>query len=241
MSDQPIVNEEFRFSKVVFFGRSLSEYINMFDLHLGEMTGLSVFDCASGPAAFAFEAAAHGISVTACDPMYAHTLPDLRVIVDAHAEAVRSRQVEMMDLFHPEVVSVGERRKAMEVFLNDFESGKKDGRYVAGTLPALPFPDQSFDMALQGNLLFLYSDVASGGMLESSPFDYEFHKRSVFELMRLVKRDLRIYPLQAPRVSSHKYLEPLMTECRNAGFEAEVLPVAERDIIGSEFMLRISR
>lgn len=241
MGGESIVNDEFKFSRVVFFGRSISEYVDMFDLDLEQLRGLAILDCAAGPAAFAAEAAAQSIHVTACDPMYEHTLPELRAMVDAHAEAVRARQIEMMDLFHNEVVSVSDRRIAMEVFLNDFEQGKRVGRYQTCTLPTLPFPDQAFEIALSGNLLFLYSDTESGGMLEGSPFDYEFHRRSIFELVRLVKRDVRIYPLQGPRVTTHKYIEPIIAECRKDGLKAEVLPVAQRDIIGAENMLRISR
>ncbi len=49
----------------------------------------------------------------------------------------------------------------MRLFLEDFEEGKKQGRYIAGELPELPFDDNSFDLAHVSHLLFLYSEQLS--------------------------------------------------------------------------------
>jgi hypothetical protein len=45
----------------------------------------------------------------------------------------------------------------MQVFLNDYEQGKAEGRYVDAELPTLPFADKTFDIALCSHLLFVYS------------------------------------------------------------------------------------
>jgi hypothetical protein len=238
-----VINAEsdFEFSNVLFFGRDISEYVAMFNLDLPAMRGSTVLDCSSGPAAFARQAADLGITVTACDPMYERDPAELVSTVNDHCAAVSEKQERNRSLFHDELVPVSERRIAMEKFLEDFPYGKSNGRYVAGRLPELPFGDSEFDMTLCGNLLFIYSDTASGGMMESSPMDYAFHKSAVFELLRVTRGEDRIYPLQAPNVREHTYLHPLIEELSNAGFTTELQPVPQRDIIGAEHLLRICR
>src|SRR5262249_28259326 len=49
------------------------------------------------------------------------------------------------------------RLAAMRLFLADFETGKQEGRYVAASLPKLPFAGGRFTLAVVSHLLFLYS------------------------------------------------------------------------------------
>ncbi|HEY9791599.1 MAG TPA: hypothetical protein V6D22_14445 [Candidatus Obscuribacterales bacterium] len=230
--------EKFEFARVVFFGRGLGEYVDMFNLDLNGLKGQRVLDCAGGPAAFAKEAAQAGIEVVACDPMYAETADKLRHVVDSDAAAVTVKQQANPQTLHTNYVSTSERRKSMEIFLQDFAAAPR-GRYVSGRLPTLPFDDNSFDFALSANLLFIYSDIASGGMLESSPLDLEFHLRSTTELLRIARKELRLYPLQGANAKGHAYLAPLMDECTAQGHLASVVPVRQRDLVGAESMLRI--
>src|SRR4030095_9977570 len=78
------------------------------------------------------------------------------------------------------------RMAAMQEFLDDFTDGKAEGRYVEAELPALPFADSSFDLAVCSHLLFLYS----------SQLGEAFHQQAVQELCR-VAREVRIFPLLA--------------------------------------------
>jgi hypothetical protein len=233
---------DFRFGEVVFFGRSIEEYVSMFDLALDAMQGMKILDCPGGPAAFASQAAARNIAVTACDPLYAESdVEALRAVVDTHAQNVARKQVVNRALFHPELTPTSVRREAMELFLHDYIKGKSEGRYVYGQLPKLPFDDLAFDLVLSANLLFIYSDTICGGMLEHSPFDYEFHKRSIDELLRVSKQELRIYPLKGPGTGVHQFLQPLTSELEGAGYHVSIRNVAQRDIIGAEQMMVIRR
>ncbi len=45
----------------------------------------------------------------------------------------------------------------MNDFLADYRAGRQEGRYVDAALPALPFDDLAFDLALCSHLLFLYT------------------------------------------------------------------------------------
>lgn len=231
--------KQFSFDDVVFFGRSIDEYVSMFDLDLSDLQGKIVLDCSAGPSAFAAQAEDHGITVIACDPRYDQDGSSLALMVDEHAEQVQQKQVRARHLFHPELVSVAERKLAMKTFLQDYESGKTSGRYVCGALPKLPFSDRTFDLVLCANLLFIYSDASVGGLMQGSPFDYQFHLNSIRELLRVTRHEVRIYPLQGTDVVEHAWLRPIMRDLEQSGFVAQLRSVPQRDIIGAEEMLRI--
>lgn len=72
---------------------------------------------------------------------------------------------------------------AMKNFLNDFEVGKRDKRYVYAGLPVLPFADHQFDLSLSSHFLFLYNDNLS----------LEFHLQAINEMLR-VSKEVRIFP-----------------------------------------------
>jgi hypothetical protein len=205
------------------------------------LAGKTVLDCCAGPAAFAMQAQEWNIHVTACDQRYGQSAEDLRQTVDSDAISVLNKQKKTPEYFHKELVPVESRRQAMELFLQDYERNLGSGRYVFATLPVLPFPDQRFALALCANFLFIYSSIESGGMMENSPFDYQFHQDSIAELLRVSKGDVRLYPLQGPKMTEHKYLQPIRQYFSDQGFEVQIEPVRQRDIIGAEKMLRIGR
>ena len=49
----------------------------------------------------------------------------------------------------------------MDRFLDDYDVGRLEGRYVAAEFPAIPFDDCSFDLAVCSHFLFLYSEHLS--------------------------------------------------------------------------------
>ncbi len=67
-------------------------------------------------------------------------------------------------------------------------------------------------MVVCGNLLFLYSDVESGGILENSQFDYLFHHRAIHEMLRIAQREVRIYPVVGPNKGRHPFIEELLED-----------------------------
>lgn len=50
------------------------------------------------------------------------------------------------------------RLSAMSAFLEDFGQDTARPRYIPGSLPMLPFPDKTFELALCSHFLFLYSE-----------------------------------------------------------------------------------
>jgi Methyltransferase domain len=100
------------------------------------------------------------------------------------------------------------RMEAMQNFLADFEAGRLQGRYIQADLPALPFPDKSFDLAVCSHFLFLYSEQLTA----------EFHQAAIIELCR-VASEVRIFPLLALGGRPSPHISPV-TEClRSQGLE----------------------
>jgi hypothetical protein len=90
------------------------------------------------------------------------------------------------------------------IHLADCETGKSEGRYVDAELPALPFDDGEFDLALCSHFLFLYSEQ----------FSEEFHLAAIREMNR-VAGEVRIFPLLALGGAHSPYLEPVSHQLRN--------------------------
>jgi hypothetical protein len=221
---------QFSFEKVLFFGRSVDEYRTMFNFVPEDYRGKRVLDCCGGPAALTATAPSWGIDVTACDPLYASTAGEMRARADEDAGIVDELQAKTLDLFDDAVRRAARRRDDMNTFLADFESGKQAGRYVTASLPELPFADNTFDLTLCGNFLFLYSSIESGGILNGSPFDYSFHLKSLRELSRVTKGETRLYPLNGPEVERHGYLDSLIAALTADGITCELVSVEHKDI-----------
>jgi hypothetical protein len=74
------------------------------------------------------------------------------------------------------------RLDALRRFLTNFDKGKREGRYVAASLPTLPFADGQFSLALVSHLRFLYSEQ----------FDLDSHIAAFEELLRLA-HEVRVF------------------------------------------------
>jgi hypothetical protein len=180
-----------KLNEVIPWGRSFEEYTRMFALTEEDLAG-SILGCGDGPASFNAEATALGHRVVSCDPIYAFSAGEIERRVEDCYDTVISQVKRDPDSFvwsyFRDPDHLGEcRLAAMRRFLADFEAGKREGRYVAASLPGLPFPDGRFSLALVSHLLFL----------DSGQLDLGFHVASLGELLR-VAREARVFPLLAP-------------------------------------------
>lgn len=236
------INDTFAFHKVLFFGRTLCEYLGMFNVEIAKLKGQRVLDCPAGPASFVAECRQQGIQAVGCDPMYGEDKSTLSALIEREREECLARQARVRHLFDEEK-PVDDYRSAklaaFERFIEDYDTGLKEGRYMRAGLPELPFSDAAFDLALSSNFLFLYSDYQEGGMLIDSPFNYEFHLKAVLELLRVAK-DVRIYPLKGPHKDAHSFVWRIVEHLSSCGFCAEVVAVPYRDVKGAHHMLRIT-
>ncbi len=168
--------------------RSLAEYRAMFALTEDDLRG-RVLDCPGGAAGFTGEIAELGVSAVAVDPFYA--LPAKQVCETALADTDRGNawsathgEMYLWDWYDgdPEVHR-RIRHDAVRRFGADLEA--HPDRYVAAGLPALPFPDNDFDLVLSSHLLFTYADR----------LDTDFHLAALAELARVSRGEVRVYPL----------------------------------------------
>ncbi len=220
--------------RVVFLGRSLAEYQRIWGLSPGDLIGQRVLDCPCGPAGFVAGCRASGVEAVGCDPVLALELEEIRRLgerdrLDTAAALAASDAV--LASHDPEAWNL-EKTRSLRTFLEDFavhgpHGPDADGRYVAASLPNLPFADQAFDLVLSAHFLFTYAPAEAGGMVEAAlAFDLQFHLAAAGELARVSAKELRLYPIYAadsghPRL--HPFLEPVRGRLVELGFATEVV------------------
>lgn len=239
-------SEPFQLERVACFGRSFDEYTEMLGLNCAELIGTSILDCAGGPSSFTAEANRKGIKAVACDPVYALHVDD--IITNAEhdipaciRETQKHRERFMRENSEEDIVFLNEKMKALKTFSDDFRKIDACRRYIPSAFPHLPFFDSSFDMVVCANLLFLYSNIETGGILPASIFDYKFHQRSLCEMIRICRKEVRIYPIVGPNSQKHPYIEALFDDPTFFDFEMEIVPVSFKDVRGACQMLKISK
>jgi hypothetical protein len=223
----------FTLAEVVPWGRSFDEYRRMFALSDVDTIRRSILGCADGPASFNAEATRRGMRVTSCDPLYRFSAPEIRGrIEDTYQTMLEQARLNASDFIWNAIPSVEElgrlRMAAMSEFLDDYEYGKRDGRYVDAALPQLPFGNAAFDLALCSHFLFLYT----------SQLGAAFHRAAIPELCR-VASEVRIFPLHALDGRRSPYVDENVAALREAGFDVALERVPYEFQRGADEMMRI--
>lgn len=221
---------KFTLEKIVPWGRSYNEYVNMFTLTENDLTQ-SILGCGDGPAAFNSEMTQRGGTVISVDPIYVFDSAQLRERIAETFEAVMDQMSKSKnDYIWDAIRSVEDlgtvRMSAMEKFLVDYDTGKQEGRYVAGELPTLQFDDGQFDIALSSHFLFLYSPHLST----------DFHIQALTEMLR-VSREVRVFPLLSLDGTVSSHLPAVTKQFESNGFEIEIRRVSYEFQRGGNEML----
>ncbi|MDG2030712.1 MAG: hypothetical protein P8J45_06895 [Phycisphaerales bacterium] len=216
----------FKLDHAVFFGRTWDECLGMFALKDTDLSGLRILDCPGGPDALVAEGIKRDLDILAVDPQY-------DMSIDVLAAQGRKEIVETMEQWQQDPGTAWDQEKADEFkrlkleALNSFISafGEHPERYVFGSLPELPFEDDSFDLALSGNFLFVYASVERGGLMSNDQLGLDFHLEAVRELVR-VASEVRMFPSFAvtgpPR--RQEFVEPVMEALRSDGHQVDFVP-----------------
>ncbi len=222
----------FNLEQVVPWGRSYEEYVAMFALS-NEDFDQSILGIGDGPASFNAVMSERGGQIVSADPLYAFSGLQIRGRIDAIYDDMIEQVAENAQHLRLERFGSAEalglaRLSAMERFLSDYDDGLRQKRYLNAALPALPFGDRRFDLALCSHLLFLYSDQ----------LDLDFHLASLVELCR-VAREVRVFPLfdLSHRVSKH--LQVALGKLSELGCRSNIEEVDYEFQIGAKHMLRI--
>ena len=221
------MSTEFSVPEVAFFGRTYSEYLQMFALDEGALRGRSILDCPCGPAAFVANACASGLNVVGCDPLFQFAPDELLARATANINDVFARLALATDslTFRDPVKFRKDKFDALDEFIADYRHSRGT-RYLHAALPTLPFADGAFDVVLSSNFLFCYSGITNGGLLEDDRFDLPFHLRSITELARVTRGEIRMAPTHAMQMPprQHPYMDAAMAHLETLGFHAEIRP-----------------
>jgi hypothetical protein len=197
-----------QYKDIMPWGRNFDEYTCMFDLTTSELS-LHILGCGDGPASFNVECNERGGHVISVDPLYSFSLGAIeKRIGETYDEVIRQTRSNQDRYIWNAISSPDElgriRMEAMQRFLTSYEEGKVQGWYVPGELPYLPFANQTFDLALSGHFLFLYTDNLT----------LEFHLSAIPEMLR-VAREVRIFPLLDVNAQESCYLMGVLETFQN--------------------------
>jgi hypothetical protein len=167
--------------------RSFEEYRAMFAITDAELAG-TILDCPGGGSSFTAHANALGVRALAADPVYDRSPESVGRLAmaethrgSAHTAAGSDRYV--WNFYGDLAGHMTIRQSSAAVFAADIVS--RPGRYVAASLPELPFPDSQFDLVLSSHFLFTYADRLSA----------RFHLAALHELHRVARGEVRVFPL----------------------------------------------
>jgi hypothetical protein len=207
-----------KLSKAVPWGRSLSEYRKMFSLTDRDLDK-KILGCGDGPACFNAELSQAGGNIISVDPLYQFDAAQIRARIDAVYPEIMEQVLKNQDDYVWNSISSPEelgtiRLAAMQTFLNDYETGKKDIRYINASLPELPFEKKEFELALCSHFLFLYSEQVN----------LEQHIASMKELCR-VANEVRIFPLLSLDNNQSNHLNPVRSALADNDIDTSLVPV----------------
>ena len=222
----------FTLEKVVPWGRSYDEYLRMFALTENDL-GRQIIGCGDGPASFNAELSQRGGHIISVDPIYIFDVNQINSrIAETYEDVMVQTRKNKNEFIWESIPSVGDlgriRMSAMQTFLEDFDAGKREGRYIAGELPSLPFDRGQFDIALSSHFLFLYSTHLST----------EFHLQALKEMLR-VAHEVRVFPLLMLDGAPSPHLAYVTEQIANDGFYVELKQVPYEFQRGGNEMLVI--
>ena len=218
---------------VVLLGRTFEEYRRYFLLNPDHLVGKRVLDVAGGVSSFCAEGNELGIKVTAFDPIYSMPAQKIRERSEPDLESVyqtigRVPTYRWGFYENPDYMRVL-RARASAIFFSDYKIHPE--RYIAGQLPRLPFADAEFDLTLVSYLLFAYQDR----------FDYEFHRDSILEIMRVTRGEAKIYPTVTFEAQPSEYIPMLQSDPMLGGFGFEEIKTDFEFLVNSNSFLKVAR
>lgn len=226
-------NSKLDIDRIIFIGRTFDEYIDMFKLKLVDLTNKKLLDCPAGACSFTALGRAHGLEVKACDIAYTFKTTDLY----AKGKQDIAHTMEKMELsksnynwnyFKTTDDLKTHRLHALEDCTKDMS--RYPYSYKAVSLPELPYEDNEFDVLLSAHFLFMYSDK----------LDYDFHIRTINEMLRVTKEEIRIFPLINLKGERYEYLNNLIKYLNDLGYTTEEVNVNYEFQMNGNTMLKIT-
>ena len=186
--------------------RSYGEYEKMFLLEDDFLKKGKILDVAAGASSFVAEANERGYDAVAVDPLYDLTVEQMTLHGQKEMKEATKKLAKNISSFSWDSYKDLEehdtiREDSLKLFLDHYKENSIKKRFITGTLPNLPFEDETFSLVLCNHFLFLYQ----------KQFDLEFHLQAIREIIRVTKKGgmIRIYPLVGFKNERYPYLEEL--------------------------------
>ncbi|TXC86026.1 class I SAM-dependent methyltransferase [Metabacillus litoralis] len=200
--------------------RSYQEYKDMFMLDERILKKGSILDVASGASSFITDVNNNGNVGIAIDPLYQLSAYEMEKLGKREIQLSSDKLANVQDSFlwdyytsldqHIEI-----RQKSFQKFIESYTHEKGES-YISGSLPHLPFADDSFSLILCNHFLFLYQDQ----------FDFTFHVNALNEMIRVLEYggEIRIYPIVGFKNELYPYLDELKLEIEKNEVEFDLIP-----------------
>ncbi len=172
------------FSEITLWGKNLEESKNMFGLTASDLEK-KIAGFADGASSLNCELTRMGKSIISLDPVYSFPKSHLEACFN---KVFKQSLVYIKELPGKEQAKLKKiesaRKRTAKLFLEDYETGKKEGRYIQYSLPQkTAFANLSFDLGLCSNFILLYEELG-----------IDFHLAALTEMLR-VCREVRIFPV----------------------------------------------
>lgn len=207
----------FELTNIVPWGRNFEEYTKMFSLANDDLDK-RIISFGDGPASFNAEMTQLNKTVVSIDPIYQFSKEELKQRITETKEAVIEQTrlnysnftwKNIRDIDHLEET----RMNAMAKFIDDFEQGKKERRYVPHELPEpAPFNTLEFGLGLSSHFLLLYSQLG-----------VQFHIDTIKEMLRICS-EIRVFPILNLNAGKSEVL-PYILEYFNTKYLISIIDV----------------
>lgn len=187
---------------------SLADYRRVFDLTEQDLQK-KLLDFPSGISSVNAELHALGYSIISADPIY--------------NLSIQAMQTEVKQILEQLIAQIGEHehaetiilqwRQSTELFLADYELGKKQGRYRTHSLPPFEKVEQTFELLLCPDFLF------------DSLISLEFSSQDIMNELCKLAAEVRIFPLPEAKTAVAAELGPIMLAFQQRNFGVEIRAV----------------
>ena len=210
--------------------RSYGEYVAMFDLDDSALDGRRVLDCSAGASSFVAQACRRGAAAVAVDPAYALSREELadtarRGLYDGNAIWTQHANRFTWAWYGSSDARDRMRSRALAEFVLDLSTNPD--RYVAASLPLLPYDAGAFDLAVCSHLLFTWADQLGR----------DWHREALLELAR-VATEVRVFPTVLRGAGEPvPFWDELMGDLQAAGLVTDQRKVPYEFQVGADTML----
>jgi len=227
-------NEKLDIGRIVFIGRTYEEYLSMFNLSLNKLKDKKILDCPAGACSFTSIGRKHNLNIEACDIAYAFNTTDL---YNKGREDLK-HTIEKMELsesnyswnYFENINGLKEHRlQALEDCSYDMSHHPES--YQVASLPKLPYIDNKFDILLSAHFLFMYSDS----------LEYNFHKETIDEMLRVTSEEIRIFPVVNLEGKRYDQLDNIIKYLSDIGYKTEEVKVNYEFQTNANTMLKIKK